>query len=474
MKVSYIRKDAFATNSSSTHTPVIVSGKLPEDYLIEECDFGWAPFVAASEEAKRKYAGTALLEALKLLGINVELAVSIVKDWAGVTVSPHAYIDHESIPMIPLTFDRKLPHRQFFDDALKWFLNPQLVMLGGNDNDHNVPEIKNSKEISMPIPTEQYHARCRLDKKGFYTILTRGGTKIRMSFEDGVDTSFSTAPELVDLKITDHCHKGCKYCYQDSNPNGKGADANQLYSIVRELAKLEVFEIAIGGGEPTTHPQFLELLRYTQEHGIVPNFSTGSLQWIDSKSFADTVRSTCGSFAYSIRSDEYQGRVIAEYAEALDKAELRGKGTLQVVFLPNTPQWELEELVKSAREHKIKITFLGFKNIGRGANFVPRYKKQAPINWKKILPASDLIGFDTVMIRQHHKELLAAGVSKWSMSIAEGTHSMYIDAVSHKIGPSSFCDPSEYIRYKSYATGRKFTSAFATFTKKAVSGETTK
>jgi rRNA maturation protein Nop10 len=464
MRVSYIRHKAFATNSSSTHTPVIVSGKLPEDYLVEDCQFGWDHFVAASEDAKRKYIGTALYTVLTSeLNIQEELACSIVRDWAK-TEFKGGYIDHDSLPMIPLTFDGKLPHRGFFEDALKWYLNPQLVMLGGSDDGERMDYESYGTPVEKVIPEEVYNVRCRKDPKGFYTLFSgRSGTKTRMSFDDSVDMSVSSAPELVDLKITNYCTEGCHFCYQDSTPRGDHADKYHLYRIIRELKELEVFEIAIGGGEPTSHPHFWEILEDIHGQGIIPNFTTRNLAWMKTPELVEKVRRCCGGFAYSIDGYDEESKING-FAEALIKCDLKGKGTIQHVLMPDAYPWEVERLVDAARHWKIPVTLLGFKKVGRGSTYRGRRDVgKGTLDWKKILKGGG-VSCDTALVQKHKEDLVAAGVAKWSMDIAEGAHSMYIDAVSHKIGPSSFCGEDEYVKYRADLTKHRIVGTFETFT----------
>lgn len=465
MKVGYIRRKAFATNSSSTHTPVIVTGKLPEDYLIEDCEFGWQPFVVASEDAKRKYMGVALYETLRRLDIHPELSVAIVRDWVGVSIGEHSYIDHDSFPTIPLTFDGKLPHREFFDEFLKWMLNPQLVMLGGNDNDRNVNYGSYGTPIKKPIPEEMYDVRCRKDPKGFYTLLCENGTKIRMSFGESVNMSRSTAPELVDLKITDQCHSGCNFCYQGSTPGGAHASSNIINGISWALKKLEVFEVAIGGGEPTLHPKFWEFLSDFRSRGIVPNFSTRELGWLEVPKYVDIVRKNCGGFAYSV--DEYDREAkIERYAKALISAKLEGQGTIQMIVVPDLYGWEMEKAITLAERWKIPVTLLGFKKVGRGATY-RRHPAPEPIDWKKLLTGRTVpVSVDSALVNQYKDDLAAAKVAAWSMDIVEGRHSMYIDAVGMKMGPSSYCDASDYISCNEF-DANKIKSGLFLFSEKA-------
>jgi organic radical activating enzyme len=526
MKIDSIRYRAFATNSSSVHTPIIVTNGTPEDCMVNECEFGWQAFIASSEEARRKYIGTALSDQLSTK--DFELRKTIVQRWAGVEIED-GYIDHQSMPVIPCRFGTTTPHRDYFINLLKWFTQKGLVIIGGNDNlsedDPNeawlaIDDIKkthNGRIVKFPYPKDQSakggRIICRFDRKGFYTLFDRFyGTKIRMSFRDAINMEKSTYPELVDLKITDRCSKGCSYCYQASVPNGSRASYGDICSIIKALAELEVFELAIGGGEPTLHPDFLNILTYAGERGITPSFSTRNLSWFTAKN-VEIFKKFCGAFAYSIDS--------ASDIEALEKVSgefnlgcAYGKHfvTLQFVLKPTTTQKDLDEIFEKNKNYQFPLTLLGWKPIGRAAGSLTAGSLTAgsltagsltagpltagpltagpltagsltagpltagpltagpltagpltagpvgflgelrcDIDWARTFEQHE-ISIDTAVANLYKEEIAKLGVADWSYKILEGAHSMYIDAVAKKMGPSSYCPKNQYVSCKAFST----------------------
>ncbi len=113
----------------------------------------------------------------------------------------------------------------------------------------------------------------------FYNFI--GDTETGMTFRWGKtfedDPSYAPWPELADISISNHCTNGCEYCYRDSQNN-------QTFMSVEEYAYLlcclqhptwgTVFQVALGGGEPLEHPDFLTFIDMTCEAGIIPNFTT--------------------------------------------------------------------------------------------------------------------------------------------------------------------------------------------------------
>lgn len=87
-------------------------------------------------------------------------------------------------------------------------------------------------------------------------------------------------PELVDISISNHCSKGCSYCYRDSTSNNYFMSLEDYELVIKSLYNEKwgnVFQIALGGGEPLEHPNFIEILNITRDYNIVPNFTTNGL-----------------------------------------------------------------------------------------------------------------------------------------------------------------------------------------------------
>ena len=473
MKIDSIRYRAFATNSSSVHTPIIVTKGAPEDFLVNDCGFGWQAFIASSEEARRKYVGTALSHQLPIK--DFDLRKAIVQQWAGVEIED-GYIDHQSLPVIPCRFGTTTPHREYFNNLLKWFTQKGLVIVGGNDNSSesgpneswfaidDVKKTHNGDIVKFPYPKDQCakggRIICRFDPKGFYTLFDKiYGTKIRMSFDDTVNMEKSTYPELVDLKITDKCNKGCSYCYQASIPGGNHASYEDICAIIEALGKMEVFELAIGGGEPTLHPDFLDILTYAGERGIIPSFSTRNLSWFTGES-VEIFKKFCGAFAYSIDSAseiEALEKVFGEFK--LGGAYAKNSVTLQFVLKPTTTQKDLDEIFEKNQNHRFPLTLLGWKPIGRAAGLLPTGPvatslpgdSRCDIDWARTFEQHE-ISIDTAVASLYKEEIAKSGAAEWSYKILEGAHSMYIDAVAKKMAPSSYCPESQYVSCESFST----------------------
>ena len=108
----------------------------------------------------------------------------------------------------------------------------------------------------------------------------------RMKLLDKIGREFSgynvleSGKRLVDRKplqcslyVTDRCNLDCSYCteYDNSRPH---PSIDDLKKWVRKIRELGTMRIALVGGEPLTHPDIVELVRYCRELGFATSVTT--------------------------------------------------------------------------------------------------------------------------------------------------------------------------------------------------------
>jgi len=83
------------------------------------------------------------------------------------------------------------------------------------------------------------------------------------------------APIVAHWAVTYRCNLSCAFCYSESGPGREHEPPSAIRRrIVDRLAEWGVFEIALGGGEPTVLPDFPDLLAAIRGAGMVPNVTT--------------------------------------------------------------------------------------------------------------------------------------------------------------------------------------------------------
>lgn len=84
-----------------------------------------------------------------------------------------------------------------------------------------------------------------------------------------------SAPVNVTWEMTFACNLSCIHCVSDSGPKREGElTTEQCMQVIDTMAGMKVFQFNIGGGEPFIREDFLDLMEYAHEKGIVTCIST--------------------------------------------------------------------------------------------------------------------------------------------------------------------------------------------------------
>jgi hypothetical protein len=451
-----------ATNSSSSHSLIFINDMEVRDFSgyrrhiidgtvqeIGKTDFGWNHFTLASAEAKMRYLAVLLRDRLTS-NLPYNISAMVIREWlsedaANSTIGDHiddSHIDHQSWFFLPSEFGTNIPDEQFFKELKDYFLQENLVILGGNDNDDVAHPYDDGTSFQLPLPYDispKDNCVCRKDEdNNYWTIFwPESGAKLRFRLENGKSDwedfpKKASAPELIDIKITDFCPFGCEFCYQSSTIKGNHCDS--VWELAQACKELKVFEVALGGGEPTLHPNFVHILRTFREKGVVPNFTTRNLSWLKDPKEKEEIMQYAGAFAYSIDD----ANDIKELVRIVDYVNLEHSRVHLHVVMGTVESWQFDHIIKEAYEHNFQVTLLGWKNVGFGEN----YNKKDYSWWlgslmNKAHPIGR-IAIDTVLAAEFNNELQASDVPRILYHTEDGKFSCYIDWVKKKMGPSSY------------------------------------
>lgn len=124
-----------------------------------------------------------------------------------------------------------------------------------------------------------------------------------------VDPFMASFPELIDIGIMGHCIHGlsgrCKesgiHCYQHGDINSKANMTMDNYKMIIDECANKTYQVALGGcGDPDQHENFEDILKYTREHEIIPNFTTSGFGLTKEK--VEVCTRYCGAVAVSMYS----------------------------------------------------------------------------------------------------------------------------------------------------------------------------
>lgn len=130
----------------------------------------------------------------------------------------------------------------------------------------------------------------------------------------------SPSPELIDISITNKCGFGCQYCYQNSTIKDPHGRKDLIKKTILSLDHIP-YQIAIGGGEPTLHPNFLEILQEAKELGTVPNYTTAGHNITEE--LIDITNNTCGGIAITFHAFKGQDWFLNKYKLLREKIKIQ-------------------------------------------------------------------------------------------------------------------------------------------------------
>jgi len=219
-----------ATNSSSSHS-IIHNPTLIKDHGSDgndgDLNYGWEFFTLDTKEAKKRY----LLAQLSgnIPYSQLEIFKFILRELGYTEVAEKIDdmgVDHQSAMLFPSNINGGV-HSEFFSEYMKYLIDGDFVILGGNDNadyEHDLAGLDDGQETYF-----QAFDKSITYKNGNYWVIQNSGKKLRVQFNG--EEPKAVMPELIDIKITDRCSMGCDFCFVEgtrvNTPNGF-VDINNL------------------------------------------------------------------------------------------------------------------------------------------------------------------------------------------------------------------------------------------------------
>ena len=267
-------------------------------------------------------------------------------------------------------------------------------------------------------------------KNGNYNVtILSDGTKIRYN---DLDSFNPEKPESMDLKITNWCNMGCPMCHENSTPEGKHGNIMNMPFID---TLLPYTEIAIGGGDPLSHPHLVPFLEKLKSRNLIPNMTVNQIGFIDNIDFIQELVDKKLIYGIGVSLVDAND----EFIDAISK-------------FPNAVIHVINGIItmdqlRSMAHKNLKILILGYKEFRRGKSLFER--QNVEINHLKsafydMLPTVieeewfDVVSFDNLAIKQLDlRELMSD--EKWDEFYMgdDGSFTMYVDAVNCEFAKSS-------------------------------------
>lgn len=267
----------------------------------------------------------------------------------------------------------------------------------------------------------------RYKNGNFRTTILSNGTKIRKTDEDEFKPDFA---ENIDVKITNYCDMGCPFCHEGSTTNGKFGD------ILKEkfIETLHPYqEIALGGGDATSHPDLISILHKLKDRKIIVNMTVNQVHFEKKQELIKKLvdeKLIYGLGVSLVNPTEKFIELIKQYPNAVIH-------TINGILKPTD--------VEVLENKNLKLLILGYKHLRRGNEYYTAVQDSITKNqnWlyeqlPNLIEKFQVVSFDNLAIEQLSVKRLMSQ-EEWEVFYMgdDGSMTFYIDMVERKFAKSS-------------------------------------
>jgi hypothetical protein len=185
-------------------------------------------------------------------------------------------------------------------------------------------------------------------------------------FDCGVCPQHQNHPCLALFNITDECNMKCNICYYSAEPGlGNHRSMKEIEQMLTTLLSTESEPdlIQVTGGEPTTHPEIIEILQYLKKsparHLML---NTNGIKIAEDENFVKALKKLGGGFEIYLQFDSLDSTVLKDL-RARDMIDIRLKAlamlekysistSLVVVVKKGLNEHEIPHIIKFSRKYK--------------------------------------------------------------------------------------------------------------------------
>ena len=262
-------------------------------------------------------------------------------------------------------------------------------------------------------------------RNGNYTVtLFDDGTKVR---SNDLDCLIPEKPESMDILITKRCEMGCPMCHEDATKDGLHGD---ILNAPFLDTLLPYTELAIGGGNPLSHPDLLQFLLQCKERKMIANMTVHAHHFMMHRSLLKYLTEQKLLHGLGVSVHAYEPEVAAALKEFPNAVIHVINGVIP-----------LDDL-RCLYDHDMKLLILGYKDFRRGAaahSCVTDLKmKSLYEELPELVRHFKVVSFDNLAIRQLDPKRLMSD-RQWNECYMgdDGQYTMYIDMVNRQFARSS-------------------------------------
>jgi uncharacterized radical SAM superfamily Fe-S cluster-containing enzyme len=216
-----------------------------------------------------------------------------------------------------------------------------------------------SSDAGIFLDLERWHFR---DGRGFSNPQVTGATNCPS--ECGICNMHMTHTAVANVDITGKCNLNCNICFADSNTHLYEPSFEEIFGMLKRLRQEKpapCTTVQFTGGEPTIHPDFLDILRASRDLGFTHiQVASNGLKLADPE-FAMKARDAGLQYVYlqmdGVTDEVFErirGRRLLEIK--LKVIESARKAGLRIIFVPT--------VIRGVNDHELgDLVRLAFDNL---------------------------------------------------------------------------------------------------------------
>ena len=235
----------------------------------------------------------------------------------------------------------------------------------------------------------------------------------------------------MDIKLTNRCSGvNCKFCHEGSTPNGKHGDIlNEKFINTFH----EYQEVALGGGDITSHPDLIPFLEKLKEKKVITNITVNQIHFEKKQELIKKLvdeKLIYGLGVSLVKPTDKFIDLVKQYPNA-------------VIHTINGVLTESD--VKPMENNNLKMLILGYKHLRRGNEYFEHERERIEANQNWLYESLDditnkfkVVSFDNLEIEQLDVKRLMSD-KEWDEFYQgdDGSSTYYIDMVERKFARSS-------------------------------------
>lgn len=116
-----------------------------------------------------------------------------------------------------------------------------------------------------------------------YSFCKKTGFFMRWGQTMEEDPQFSpVGPEILDIEISvDGCPNSCRFCYKSNTPGPATNMSFETFRSIIDMMPKTLTQVAFGITGVQTNPDFIRMMKYCREIGVIPNFTLTGIDLTD-------------------------------------------------------------------------------------------------------------------------------------------------------------------------------------------------